>query len=61
MDVSDVLLTQWIEQVKRIWSGMHQYRQESVALAIFGILLTGNAVMQRVAEILHERLSDPLR
>src|SRR5579859_7414676 len=34
MDASDVLLAQWTEQVKQIWSGMHQYRQESVALAI---------------------------
>ncbi len=59
MDASDVLLTQWIEQVKQIWSGMHHYRQEGLALAVLGIVLTGNAVMQRVAEILHERLSNP--
>jgi hypothetical protein len=59
MDASDVLLAQWTEQVKQIWSGMHQYRQESIALAILGIVLTGNAVMQRVAETLHERLSNP--
>jgi len=57
MDASDILLAQWIEQVKQIWHGMHQYRQESVALAIVGIVLAGNAVMQRVAETLHERLS----
>jgi hypothetical protein len=61
MDASDVLLAQWIEQVKQVWSGMHQYRQESVALAILGIVLAGNAVMQRVAEILHERLSNPYK
>ena len=61
MDASDVLLAQWNEQVKQIWSGMHQYRQRSVALAILGIVLTGNAVMQRVAEILHERLSNPCK
>src|SRR5215472_5996288 len=59
MDASDVLLAQWIEQVKQIWSGMHQYRQEGLALAVLGIVLAGNAVMQRVAEILHERLSTP--
>jgi len=57
MDASDVLLAQWSEQVKQIWSGMHQYRQKSLALAVLGIVLAGNAVMQRVAETLHERLS----
>ncbi len=36
---------------------MQKSRQESLALAIFGIVLAGQAVMQRVAEILHERLS----
>jgi hypothetical protein len=61
MDASDLLLTQWVHQVKQIWSEMHQYRQESFALAIFGIVLAGQAVMQRVAEILYERLSDPCK
>lgn len=59
MDASDVLLAQWTEQVKQIWSGMHPYRQEALALAVLGIVLAGNAVMQRVSEILHERLSNP--
>ena len=40
---------------------MHQYRQESFALAILGIVLAGQAVMQRVAEVLHERLSKPCK
>jgi Transposase DDE domain len=61
MDASDVLLAQWTQQVKQIWSGMHQYRQESLALAVLGIVLTGNAVMQRVAETLQERLSEPCK
>jgi len=59
MDASDVLLAQWTEQVKQIWRGMHQYRQEGLALAVLGIVLAGNAVIQRVAETLHERLSNP--
>jgi hypothetical protein len=50
-----------MEQVKQIWNGMHQYRQQSLAVAVLGIVLAGNAVMQRVAEILHERLSDPCK
>lgn len=40
---------------------MHQYRQESFALAILGVVLAGQAVMQRVAEVLHERLSKPCK
>src|SRR5260370_9922830 len=35
---------------------MHQYRQESFALAILGSVLARPGVMQRVAETLHERL-----
>lgn len=58
MDASDVLLAQWLRQVKSIWSGMHLYRQESLALAVLGIVLAGHAVMQRVAEVLQERLSN---
>src|SRR5690242_8736022 len=48
-------------RVKQIWSEMHESRQESLALAIFGIVLTGQAVMQQVAEILYERLSTPCK
>ena len=38
---------------------MHHYRQSSLALAVLGIVLAGQAVIQRVAEVLHERLSNP--
>ena len=58
MDASDVLLDKWLVQVKQIWSQMHHYRQESLAVAILGIVLSGSAVLQRVAESLQERLSD---
>jgi DDE family transposase len=57
MDASDLLLAQWSQQVKHIWSEMHQYQQEGLALAILGIVLAGTAVIQRVAEVLQERLS----
>lgn len=59
MDASDVLLDQWSQQVKQIWSDMHHYRQASLALAVLGVVLAEQAVMQRVAEVLHERLSNP--
>ncbi len=61
MDASDVVLDTWTQQVKQIWSELHLYQQESLALAILGIVLAGNAVMQRVAESLQERLSRPCK
>ncbi len=57
MDASDVLLDTWTQHVKQIWGELHLYQQESLAVAILGIVLAGNAVIQRVAEILQERLS----
>jgi hypothetical protein len=57
MDASDVLLAQWGQQVKQLWSELHPYQHQGIALAILGIVLAGNAVMQRVAEVLQERLS----
>ena len=57
MDASEVVLDKWLAQVKQIWDQMHAYRQESLAIAILGIVLAGSAVMQRVAESLQERLS----
>jgi Transposase DDE domain len=61
MDASDVLLAQWEQQVKEIWKHWHVYRQESLAIAVLGIVLAGNAVMQRVAEALYDCLSDPCK
>ena len=57
MDASDVVLDKWTGQVKQMWSELHQYQQDSLALAIFGIVLASTAVLQRVAEVLQERLS----
>lgn len=61
MNASDVVLEQWVQQVKIIWKDLHQYQQEGLALAVLGIVLAGNAVLQRVAETLHERLSAPCK
>ena len=57
MDASEVLLDKWVAQVKQIWSQLHAYQQNSLALAILGIVLAGSAVMQRVADSLQEQLS----
>ena len=57
MNAFDLLLDQWIQQVKEIFPGLHAYQQESLALCVQGIVQSGNAVMQRVAEAVWETSS----
>lgn len=57
MNASDLLLDQWTQQVKELFPALHSYQQQTVALCVQGILQSGNAVMQRVAETLWEQLS----
>ena len=57
MDASDVLLDQWSHQVKEVFPALHSYQQETLALCVQGVVQSGSAVMQRVAETLWETLS----
>lgn len=57
MDASDLLLDHWTRQVKELFPKLHSYQQESIALCVQGVVQSGNAVMQRVAETLWEELS----
>jgi hypothetical protein len=57
MDASDLLLEHWIRQVKELFPTLHHYQQESLALCVQGVVQSGTAVMQRVAETLWEQLS----
>ena len=57
MNAFDVLLDQWSQQVKELFSHLHPYQQEALAFAVQGIIQSGNAVMQRVAETVWEHLS----
>lgn len=57
MDASDLLLDHWIRQVKELFPRLHCYQQETIALCVQGIVQSGNAVMQRLAETLWEQLS----
>jgi Transposase DDE domain len=57
MDAFDVLLDQWSEQVKEIFPTLHSYQQKAFAFAIQGLVQSGNAVMQRVAEAVWENSS----
>jgi Transposase DDE domain len=55
MDTSSVLWTNWHEQLKELLSGMHGHQKKTLAFFVLGIVLSGSAVMQRVAETLSER------
>ena len=55
MDTSSVLWTNWHEQLKELLPGMHGHQKKTLAFFVLGIVLSGSAVMQRVAETLSER------
>ena len=55
MDVSSVLWTNWHEQLKELLTGIHGHQKKTLAFFVLGIVLSGSAVMQRVAETLSER------
>jgi hypothetical protein len=55
MDASKVLWKQWHEQVKQLWSGLHGHQQKAFALCVLGIIVSGSAVVQRIAEGLAEQ------
>ncbi len=55
MDVSSVLWTNWHEQLKELLTGIHGHQKKTLALFVLGIVLSGSAVMQWVAETLSER------
>jgi hypothetical protein len=55
MDASSVLWMNWHEQLKELLTGMHGHQKKTLAFFVLGIVLSGSAVMQRVAETLYER------
>jgi hypothetical protein len=57
MNSSDVLLTQWSQQVKEIFPFLHSNQQKTLAFVVQGLMESGNAVMQRVAEAMRDALS----
>ena len=54
MDTSSVLWTNWHEQLKELLTGIHGHQKKTLAFFVLGIVLSGSAVMQRVAETLYE-------
>jgi len=50
MDASAVLWECWRAQVKELLPGIHGHQKKTLALFVIGIVLSGSAVLQRVAE-----------
>lgn len=50
MEAPTLLLKQWTEQVKELFPKLHGHQQKGLAFAVLGMLLAGNAVMQKMAE-----------
>ena len=55
MDAPKLLWKQWQEQVKQLLSGLHGHQQKAFALCVLGIIVSGSAVLQRIAEGLAEQ------
>ena len=53
MNASLVLWKNWHEQVKELLAGVHGHQQKTLALVVVGIILSGSAVLQRIAESLY--------
>jgi hypothetical protein len=58
MDTCSVLWMNWHEQLKELLPGMHGHQRKTLAFFVLGIVLSGCAVMQRVAETVSERGRD---
>ena len=57
MNAFDLLLAHWSQQVKELFPNLHHYQHQTLAFSVQGVIQSGNAVMQRVAEALWEYLS----
>jgi Transposase DDE domain len=55
MDAASVLWVNWQEQMRDLLTGLHGHQKKTLAFFVLGIVLSGCAVLQRVAETLSER------
>lgn len=55
MDAVSVLWRNWHEQMDELLTGLHGHQKKTLAFFVLGIVLSGCAVLQRVAEVLSER------
>ena len=61
MDAPSTLWSRWHEQVKGLFPRLHSHQQKTFAIFVFGIVLSGCAVVQRVAEELSLRGINPAK
>ena len=54
MDASVLLWENWQEQVKQLLEGIHGHQTKGLAFIVLGMVLSGSAVLQRVAESLQQ-------
>ena len=50
MEAPSLLLELWTRQVKEIFPHLHGHQQKGLAFAVLGMALTGEGVLQRMAE-----------
>src|SRR5437764_15359243 len=55
MDASQVLWEKWHEQVKGLFPTLHGHQQKVLALIVAGMVVSGCAVLQRVAEDIQQQ------
>lgn len=48
------VLTHLLQQVKELFPNWHAYQQETLAFCVQGVVVSGNAVMQKVSEAVWE-------
>jgi hypothetical protein len=53
MDAPAVLWEAWREQVKHLFPSLHGHQQKTLAWMVLGVVLSGSAVLQRLAEDLY--------
>jgi hypothetical protein len=61
MDSPSTLWSRWHEQVKGLFPELHSHQQKTLALFVIGMVLSGCAVVQRVAEELSLRGINPAK
>jgi hypothetical protein len=55
MKAAIVLGENWRQQVKQLLAGLHGHQQKTLVLCVLGIVLSGSAVLQRMAESLQQQ------
>ena len=53
MDATALLWEAWRTQVKQLFPHLHGHQQKTLAWMILGVVLSGSAVLQRMAEDLY--------